>query len=342
MMATVYSTLIQTTKVWTTRLLIAVIVTQWVLLARIGSNSNLSSTTRDSSSFAVHCPGERSPYGQVWSGAAIGLFFQREDWTAVPYDVYISNILTRIPHDWVVQILVNDIEWFESLVLEYHRGVKRMIREHPRVELKSLPPRLHYVEAAAVWNDPWVWQQAAADRVLTFQGHGVLCSNAQHYVHDFDHLDYVAIPWNKLDGRGGSATSFSIQNRRAILQAMEYNWQQNNLNMATEQAMVATLLEMNRQIGTNFSVASPEETNWFGGITQYKTVNNSQAIDDDSDHCPLAVLINVQQVDPQAFKCAELKFLLPAIGPECLGRNVNKTLCAESLHLDLPTCMGEQ
>lgn len=112
--------------------------------------------------------------------------------------------------------------FFQNNVLEYHRGLKRLIEDNPRIIITKIPPHLEREKPNVVLKDRWVWENAVSDRVLIFNGDGFFCSNSRVSWDGFDELDYVGVPWNQFGGPAGAGATHSFRNRTAMLAAIDY------------------------------------------------------------------------------------------------------------------------
>ena len=249
---------------------------------------------------------------------------------------FIIAAMANIPITWAVQLFVNQ-KWFEEELLAYHRGLKRLVESnHPRLIITPLPSDLANLKPRGVVPSKWLWEHAAAERVLLFHGDGTLCSNTKKTWADFDDYHYVGVPWKKFDGRGGSGTEFSLRSRSAMLQALEFR----NLSGPEDSFFVGTLLEMNKQAGREkYKIATPQVSQWFAGTADL--VANGTLVEDPGDWGPMIVSGTQPNLDDAARNwvlgtCPELKVIFPVLhNPNCFGARPNPRACAASLGFEL-------
>ena len=140
-----------------------------------------------------------------------------------------------------------------------------------------------------------------------------------------------------MKGEGGdggcSFGGMNIRNRRAMLDAIEYEWEKPHkdkdfdLNLGQEDMFFLTRLrEIERAVpGKKYKIASPAETKVFGAGGDY--VNET-------------VLVAASTIPEADFKardlfiqyCPELKMLFPIMhDPSCYGASPDQTKCAASI-----------
>jgi len=335
-----------TTPSAVTKLLLAIVLLQWILfsyLLRLRSEEQRNSPStsvslgsqEDAFTMAV---AKNTTATQQWEGVAIALMLKRPKWYCKRYNVLIHNALTNIPYTWAVQLFVFE-HFFENAILDYHRGLRRLIQRHPRIVVTKLPPHLETKKPTPVLRDRWVWEHVVADRVLTFHGDGVLCANSERYWNDYDHLDYVGVPWDKLNGIGGDGTTHSLRSAKAMLAALDSPHRVKDVRHDT--FLISTLLQINQHEGTNYKIASQQETEWFGGTHNLQMSNGTL----DENWGPNVVTGTQADLSQQARNwmigvCQEIKIIYPSLHhPSCFGARPNPQSCAASLGLP-PPCVN--
>jgi hypothetical protein len=278
-----------------------------------------------------------------WEGVALGLMLRRPRWWFKRYHFMIQNALVNIPPNWALQLMVNQ-EWYDKELLPYHRNLQKWIDlQGSRIVVTPLPKTLAKLKPSGVLRDRWVWEHVIADHVLVFHGEGMLCSNSYKTWPDLMHIDYVGIPWGKFNGQGGDGTAHSFRSRPAMLAAMDFHGGKFPDNAKEDSFFVTTLLKMNAKADaeknptTTYHIATPEESNWFGGTSNLQFPNGTL------DHSvldtwgPMLVSGTQMHLTDEARNhvlgvCPELKVIFPSLhNPHCFGARPNEALCAASL-----------
>ena len=171
--------------------------------------------------------------------------------------------MSNTPDTWAIQLFVNQ-EWFNNEVLEYHRGLKRLVESnHSRLVITPLPPDLSKLKPKGVLPTKWFWHHVVAERVLLFHGDGALCSNTKKTWDDFNDYAYAGVPWGAFNGVGGAGTEFSLRHKSAMLAALEHRPFQGG---PEDKHFVSTLMDMNKKNKSDvYKIASQQVTQWFAG-----------------------------------------------------------------------------
>lgn len=272
----------------------------------------------------------------TYDGVAACLMLKRPRWYYKRYNALLHNALSNIPTTWALQLFVDDTFWQKELLV-YHRGLPRLLK-NPRVKITLLPDGLRNKKPNVVWRDRWIWEHVVADRVLTFNGDGVLCSNSQRSWEDLVGLDYLGVPWS--DGDGGDGTTHSVRLASSMLAALDYK--PSGGHRRHDKFLVQTLQEMNRDKGTSYQIANAEQTEWFGGTRNLQYPNGTLRMD--SSWGPMVVTGTQADLSQEARNwimgvCPEIKAIYPSLHhPACFGARPNETQCAESL--GFTTCVA--
>lgn len=309
------------------------VVLQWILIIYLLQANHLNSIAPCplSSSVGTNLPptSHALSHDTTYDGVAVALMLKRPFWYWKRYNVMMHNVLSNIPQTWALQLFVYDQFWNE--VLGYHRGLRRLV-EHPRVHVHLLPEYLKQKKPNVVLKNRFVWEHAIADRVLIFNGDGVLCSNSQASWKDLEDLDYVGLPWDK--GVGGNGATFSLRNRRGMLAAIEFTGRSSAVSQ--DIFAVETLLAMNQR-GFNYRLADEDQQNLFGGTHNLVDANGTVVADESWG--PLVISGTMGDLPQQARnwamgKCPEIKQIFPSMHhPSCFGARPNPRLCAEVMGL---------
>lgn len=274
---------------------------------------------------------------EQWEGVALVMLHRRPQWYHKRYMVLFQNALANTPITWAIQ-LIADQDFLENTLKPYHHGLERFL-QHPRVVVTFMPPDAGW-KPPNVYRQRWIWEQAVGERVLIVSGDGALCANSIKSWSDFDHLDYVGMPWDNMDGIGGSGLNFSLRKRSSMLAALDHpKPERDNSN---DSFLIKTLLRINEETGSKYRVASIEETLWFGGNHNVETDEDGAPIQDQK-WGPMA-LAGMQGGLPNRERnfaigrCPEIKNVFPVIShPDCFSRSGHRHECAESLGFNL-TC----
>jgi len=268
-----------------------------------------------------------------WEGVAVALMLRRPKWFYKRYNVLIHNAMVNVPETWVIQLFVNQ-EWFEKELLQYHRGLKRLVESnHSRIILTPLPDDLHNLKPKGVLPSKWFWQHVAAERVLLFHGDGALCSNTKKTWNDFDDYHYVGVPWGAFDKHGGSGTEFSLRSRSAMLAALEYKPFRGGQE---DKYFVSTFMEMNKNAGKElYKIATPQVTQWFAGTLDIIGENNT--LKEDESYGPMLISGTQGHLTDATRNwvlgtCPELKAIFPVLhNPNCFGARPNLEECSYAI-----------
>ena len=138
----------------------------------------------------------------------------------------------------------------------------------------------------------------------------------------FNMLDYVGSPWRMLWGRGGEG-DFSYRNRTAMLHAIQYK--PHDGSTRDDLYFVQTLLEMNSKLGTSYRIATKEQTEHFGGTSNFTEESGP----------PIVASGTLSQLEHGVREtvlalCPELKLIFPVLhNPSCFVATPNGEECAK-------------
>lgn len=242
-----------------------------------------------------------------------------------------------------MQLMVRQ-DFFENELLDYHRGLKRMLSNgHPRVVVNILPTEIGVKKPKEVLKEPWLWQHIVGERIVMFHGTGALCSNTYKSWEDLEPYHFVGLPWGRFDGRGGWATEFSYRRKSAMLDVLE---SAGKVKGAEDQHFVSQLLKLNDKAGyEKYKLATPEVTNWFGG-TDIEFPNGTMKEDALATFGPMVVVGTLGHLGDGGRNwvlgtCGEIKGVFPSLhNPNCFGAKPNNAGCAASLGFP-PPCENE-
>ena len=283
-----------------------------------------------------------------YDGVAVTLMINAPKWFQKRYATMISNILANTPPNWAIQIFY--IERKGSLSkygLDINPNLSRLNATHDRIIFTPIPQDLvakHGEKKKLLyWTDEWLWKSLKSEKVLVFNGNGVICSNGKLSLLDgsvndklFKDLDYIGSPWRMMYGQGGDG-SYSYRNRNAMLDVLRYK--PYDVKYGREDAyFVSTLKEMNTQnekegkVGKSYRIATKEQTNLFAG--------NLESFVEDGDgppQLPFVVSGTMSQLDHNVRQnvlaaCPELGMMFPLLHhPSCFGASPNAKECAKHI-----------
>jgi hypothetical protein len=242
----------------------------------------------------------------------------------------IDNVLANIPANWKVQVFVNE-PWAEKNLYPWHPGLRRLLRDDPRVIATPLPVELTRGRPRQVLQSRWFWANVAADSVLLFSGNGALCGNlpdpAAELWKELAPLDYCGVPSSRHDGLGGDGGSHSFRSRRAMLQVLDHAEKS-----GTQQPgdFLESMIRMNREGVGKFRLATKEQTIQFGGVYNLSS-------DDGLLRLPLVVAgtqarLTWNERDSLLKHCPELKMIFPSLHePACFGAHPVAETCRATI-----------
>lgn len=294
------------------------------------SSSKANSIQGSLSSFLRTSGKHADPLQQEWQGVAVGLLLRRPKWFYKRYNVMIHNAMVNTPETWAIQLFVHQ-EWFEKELLEYHRGLKRLIESnHSRIIVTPLPNDLQSLKPKGVLPNKWFWEHVVAEQVLLFHGDGALCSNSKHTWNDFEPYAYVGVPWGAFNKQGGQGTEFSLRKKSAMLAALDYKPYKGGQE---DKYFVSTLLDLNKKEGKDvYKIATPQVSQWFAGTEDIVGENNT--LREDETYGPMVIAGTQSQLSDEARNwvlgtCPELKVIFPVLhNPHCFGARPNAEKCS--------------
>lgn len=269
-----------------------------------------------------------------YDGVAATLMINSPKWFQKRYTFMINNILANIPPTWALQIFYAPIGQ-SQLGLDINPGILRLNATLDRVILTEIPAdmiqKFGMKRKFYYWTSEWMWKSMVAERVLTFSGNGAICGNANMSFLDgsafnlLSQLDYIGTPWRNLYGMGGDG-SISYRNATVMLKAI--NWKAHDGKTGEDYYFIQTLHEMNKKLETNYRIASKEQTQLFGGISDTFKENDAP---------PFIIAGTMPRLDHDVRNlvlemCPEVKTIFPALhNPNCFGAHPNAEECSKHI-----------
>jgi hypothetical protein len=304
------------------------------------ARERLSSTTTTANS--ADFPTEGQQQERQYPGVAATIFFSAPMWFSRRIPILIHNVLSNIPPDWAVQLIVRQSFWNDQ-VLPYHPGLPRLIENHAhRIIVTPLPETLESLKQPNQ-NIPlttWFWETRVAERVLMFSGNGILCThgNTADNWKALQRLDYCGTPWGHFHKEGGDSATHSYRNRTVMLEAMQYAHQHKLvMNPPEGMAFVGIIKKMNQdsQRHQSYRLATRQDTRMFGGV---QTTNSTVKGHKRSIPPPPMVVsgtqaqLNFQEREDLLMVCPELKVIFPSLHePSCFGAHPDPVKCKATI-----------
>jgi hypothetical protein len=270
----------------------------------------------------------------TYDGVAATLMINSPKWFQRRYTFMINNMLANIPETWALQIFYAPVGQ-SQLGLEINPGILRLNATMDRVILTEIPvemiQKLGMKRKFYYWTSEWMWDSMVAERVLVFSGNGAICGNANISLLDGSALalltqfDYIGTPWRNLYGIGGDG-SISYRNATAMRNAIK--WKAHDGKTSEDYYFIQTLNEMNLKSGTNYRIASKEQTQLFGGISDKL---------EDNDAPPFVIAGTMPRLNHDVRNlvlemCPEVKTIFPALhNPNCFGAHPNAEECSKHI-----------
>ncbi|KAL7534085.1 hypothetical protein ACHAWF_004713 [Thalassiosira exigua] len=284
---------------------------------------------------------ERSSSKPHFKGVATTVMLNNPKWFQRRYTMMIQNVLFNIPPDWGVQIFYTGTGQ-SQFGIDISPGLTRLIDNYPdRIALTTIPPSIakSNKKPKQLWTTEWIWENmmlsndTARDNqnVLTFAGNGAICSNSRTTMNDIIEmrLDFIGMPTNRNKGLGGDGSTHSLRNRKAMLDALQYQKEAGNRHNGEEREdiyFLRTLMEMNKngKGDIRYQIATKEQTELLGGITP--TISKMAADEWNNDSMkkeaenagpPMIVSGTIPQLGNAARElmldlCPELKIIFPS------------------------------
>ncbi|KAJ1425696.1 hypothetical protein B484DRAFT_397830 [Ochromonadaceae sp. CCMP2298] len=269
----------------------------------------------------------------VIGGVAVTLMLHSPTWFQRRYSMMIQNILNNIPANWKVQVFHTGAGQSQH-GLDINPAIQRFV-DTGRVVLTRIPDSVLKVKKKRfeLMFEPWLWQNMLAEKVLTFGGTSVICSNSPWILGNFTQFDYLGAPWGSKKGVGGDG-GISVRSRGAMLAALEYKMDQVD---AAERAgafrkwgqedifYVSTLTEMQEKGVIDVKIATREDTLRFA------------AADGTHNDNVFAVTGNLGRItfdQRQNFLnlCPEIKMFFPSLHePTCFGAHPDAAACGKTI-----------
>lgn len=210
-----------------------------------------------------------------------------------------------------------------------------------------------------VLHSRWFWQELQAERVLLFSGNGVFCGNhvlinndssstkdtppntiweawgwtSQTPSRSDDYLDYMGTPWRQHGGMGGDGGSHSYRNRTSMLRLLNFAKDDQSWKGPAEHVWVLqTMKKYNNEHSDGiFRIASPEQTQTFGGVLNISSGNKAL------NHIPYVAsgtFANLAWDERETLlkHCPEIKTIFPSLHePSCFGAHPQPDICRKTI-----------
>jgi hypothetical protein len=296
-------------------------------------------------------------------GVAVTLMLHTPLWYQRRYTMMIQNTIDNIPDDWVVQIFYTP-QGGSLKGLTVNPGIQRFV-EKKRVVLTVIPDSLlkRKKKRFELMAELWLWENMLADKVLTFGGGSVICSNSPHHIQDFLHFDYIGPTWNSFKGLGGDG-SISIRSRKLMIDIIKFeyskykgdkereengykNWGQEDMFFVSrlkEMIQKGLLYNTNKMIGgdinhakwkkikNNDEISVPQV--FIANRNDSMTYAASGSIYNNDVWAVSGTLPDIPFIDRDKFigVCPEIKMHYPALhDPHCFGASPDSEKCAASI-----------
>jgi len=281
-----------------------------------------------------------------YEGVATTLMINAPKWFQKRYSTMISNIYTNTPPSWAIQIFyIPDHKSLSQFGLNINPNLSRLNQTNDRIIFTPIPTELISKfgpkKKVLYWTNEWIWKNLVSDRVLVFNGNGVICSNSQLSLLDqsaqnilLDHVDYVGSPWRSMYGSGGDG-AYSYRNRNAMIDAIQYKPYDTSKGDSREDLyFVKTLMGMNknRDESSTYRIATKEQTHLFAGHLEIFTKDG-----DGPPPLPMVVSGTMANLDHHVREnvlasCPELSMMFPLLhNPSCFGAHPNGDECAKHI-----------
>jgi hypothetical protein len=273
-------------------------------------------------------------------GSAFTIFLGSPKWFQNRYSMMINMLLGSLPKGWIIQIfyLPNNKMSKEAV---NHPGILKQI-EKGNVELVPIPTQYAKLKKRDLMVLPWLWEQLRADKVLTFGGTNVLCSNSPlNLDSDFGNFDYIGSPANQLHGMGGDG-GLSLRNRTVMLDILNRSEQKKiEKKIGEDVFFVKNMLKLRKSGIASYDIGDVKDTKAFAlndGTQNFDIDFNPEFINSvDYGSLPLGAqgtlsgLNDVQRGKALDF-CPELKMFFPSLhSTSCFGASPRPLECFKFL-----------
>jgi hypothetical protein len=264
-------------------------------------------------------------------GVAFTLFLGSPKWFQNRYAMMINLLHGALPKNWVIQIFFLPHNKMSNEAVN-HPGIQKQVKKG-NVILVPIPDSYAKFKKRELMMLPWLWKQLRAERVLTFGGTNVLCSNSPFDLeHDFHTFDFIGSPSRDFNGFGGDG-GISLRNRTTVLAILS------NEGVFSEQDETTNILKSMIQRGDK--IANPEETRAFGlndGTQNFEIDwNPEHLLKYSRGSLPLGAqgtlggLSDVQRTKALEY-CPELKIFFPVLhSGACFGASPRPLECFKFL-----------
>ena len=193
-------------------------------------------------------------------GVAFTLFLGSPKWFQNRYSMMINLLHGALPKDWVIQIFYLPKNKMSNEAVN-HPGIQKQVKKG-NVILVPIPDGYAKLRKRELMLLPWLWKQLVAEKVLTFGGTNVLCSNSPlNLDDDFGHYDFIGSPSRDLKGLGGDG-GLSLRNRTSILTVLRDNNDAQNAR-GNDEASIFLRFMLNSQKSSSYLLGSPSDTTAF-------------------------------------------------------------------------------
>lgn len=263
-------------------------------------------------------------------GVAFTLFLGSPKWFQNRYSMMINLLHGALPKDWIIQIFYLPKNKMSNEAV-HHPGIQKQVQKG-NVILIPIPEGYSKLKKRELMTLPWVWKQLRAERVLTFGGTNVLCSNSPLDLDvDFGNFDFIGSPSREFNGMGGDG-GLSLRNRTSVLSILA---SQQKSELKDESIILKSMLN------TQNRVATPEQTLSFAindGTQNFEVDWNPENLRKYArGSLPLGAQGTLGGLsDPQRTKaldyCPELKMFFPVLhSGACFGASPRPLECFKFL-----------
>jgi len=271
-------------------------------------------------------------------GVAFTLFLGSPKWFQNRYSVMINLLHGALPKDWIIQIFYLPKNKMSNEAVN-HPGIQKQVKKG-NVVLVPIPDGYAKLRKRELMILPWLWKQLLAEKVLTFGGTNVLCSNSPlHLEENFGRFDFIGSPSREFNGMGGDG-GLSLRNRTSILAVLRGGEDVQNRGSDEGLVFVRSMLKSPKS-PSPYVLGSPSDTTAFAlnDATQVFNVdwdpemvkNMAFGVLPLGAQGTLAGLGDVQRSKALEF-CPELKMFFPSLhSGACFGASPRPLECFKFL-----------
>ena len=269
-------------------------------------------------------------------GVAFTLFLGSPKWFQNRYSMMINLLHGALPKDWIIQIFYLPKNKMSNEAVN-HPGIQKQVKKG-NVVLVPIPDGYAKLRKRELMLLPWLWKQLLAEKVLTFGGTNVLCSNSPLQLEEnFGGFDFIGSPSRDFKGIGGDG-GLSLRNRTSILTVLRSS---DDLQRGSDEGSVLLRSMLKSQKSSPYLLGSPSDT------ISFALNDATQAFDVDWNpetaqklafgvlplgaQGTLAGLADAQRTKALEF-CPELKMFFPSLhSGACFGASPRPLECFKFL-----------